>query len=188
MMTLLPTDISRPSEGLVPCLISGAERVLIATVPTLAFDALLKGEWDAPDSSCSMTTPLPQSNGDGEQPGTALYSETADMSHRLASRLHGSRCCLPTTPTTYAVRLQGNGSYVWAWLDCSGTIMRDGKMYQIWYVTRLGIGIDRSVIAEYILEPGTDMNHFLIVVRNAVSNYIDGNESWVGQNHTLYRA
>jgi len=173
MMTLLPTDISRPNEGIVPCLISGAERVLITT--------------------------MPQNNGDYEQPGTALYSETADMSNRLArlhspmfgtqlaSRLHGSRCSLPTTPTTYAVRLRGSGSYVWAWLDCSGTIMRDGKMYQIWYVTRLGIGIDRSVIAEYILEPGTDMNHFLIVVRNAVANYIDGNESWVGQNHNLYR-
>jgi len=128
MMTLLPTDISRPSEGLVPCLISGAERVLI------------------------------------------------DTSAKAVRNME------------YAVRLQGAGSYVWAWLECSGTIMRDGKMYQIWYVTRLGIGIDRSVIAEYILEPGTDMNHFLIVVRNAVSNYIDGNESWVGQNHTLYRA
>jgi len=74
----------------------------------------------------------------------------------------------------YAVRLQGGGSYVWAWLECSGEIFRNGKSYQIWYITRTGIGIDRCVIAEYVLEPGTDMDDFMIVVRNDVSQYLDG--------------
>ena len=126
MMTLLPTDISRPSEGLVPCLISGAERVLI------------------------------------------------DTSAKAVRNME------------YAVRLQGAGSYVWAWLECSGEIFRNGKAYQIWYITRTGIGIDRSVIAEYVLEPGTDMDDFMIVVRNAIAQYIDGANTWRGQCRWLY--
>jgi hypothetical protein len=84
----------------------------------------------------------------------------------------------------YAVRLQGAGSYVWAWLECSGTILRGGKTYQIWYVTRTGE--DRRVIAEYVLEPDTDMDDFMIVVRNAITQYIDGASSWRGQCRWLY--
>lgn len=84
----------------------------------------------------------------------------------------------------YAVRLQGAGSYVWAWLECSGTILRGGKTYQIWYVTRTGD--DRHVIAEYVLEPDTDMDDFMIVVRNAITQYIDGASSWRGQCRWLY--
>jgi len=86
----------------------------------------------------------------------------------------------------YAIRLQGAGSYVWAWLECSGTIFRGGKTYQIWYVTRTGELDVRTVIAEYVLEPDTDMVDFLIVVRNAVTQYIDGANAWRGQNRWLY--
>lgn len=84
----------------------------------------------------------------------------------------------------HAVRLQGAGSYVWAWLECSGTIIRGGKTYQIWYVTRTGES--RTAIAEYVLEPDTDMDDFMIVVRNAITQYIDGANAWRGQNRLLY--
>ena len=84
----------------------------------------------------------------------------------------------------YAIRLQGAGSYVWAWLECSGTIFRGGKSYQIWYVTRTGES--RTVIAEYVLEPDTDMDDFMIVVRNAITQYIDGANAWRGQNRWIY--
>lgn len=84
----------------------------------------------------------------------------------------------------YAIRLQGAGSYVWAWLECSGTIIRGGKTYQIWYVTRTGES--RTAIAEYVLEPDTDMDDFMIVVRNAITQYIDGANAWRGQNRLLY--
>ena len=84
----------------------------------------------------------------------------------------------------HAVRLQGAGSYVWAWLECSGTIIRGGKTYQIWYVTRTGES--RTAIAEYVLEPDTDMDDFMIVVRNAITQYIDGANAWRGQNRWLY--
>ncbi len=83
----------------------------------------------------------------------------------------------------HAVRLQGAGSYVWAWLECSGAIIRGGKTYEIWYVTRTGG--TRTVIAEYVLEPDTDMDDFMIVVRNAISQYIDGAKAWRGHNRWL---
>jgi len=124
MMTLETILISAPREGFRPCLIRGADRVVINATP----------------------------------------KEVRNME--------------------YAVRLQGAGSYVWGWLECSGTIFRGGKTYQIWYVTRSGA--DRNVIAEYVLEPDTDMVDFLIVVRNAITQYIDGANTWRGQNRWLY--
>jgi len=124
MMTLETILISAPREGVRPCLIGGADRVLI----------------------------------------NATLKEVRNME--------------------YAIRLQGAGSYVWGWLECSGTIFRGGKSYQIWYITRTGA--DRNVIAEYVLEPDTDMVDFLIVVRNAVTQYIDGANAWRGQNRWLY--
>lgn len=124
MMTLETILISAPREGVRPCLIGGADRVLINATP----------------------------------------KEVRNME--------------------YAIRLQGAGSYVWAWLECSGTIIRGGKTYQIWYVTRTGES--RTAIAEYVLEPDTDMDDFMIVVRNAITQYIDGANAWRGQNRWLY--
>lgn len=124
MMTLETILISAPREGVRPCLIGGADRVLINATP----------------------------------------KEVRNME--------------------YAIRLQGAGSYVWGRLECSGTIFRGGKSYQIWYVTRTGA--DRNVIAEYVLEPDTDMVDFMIVVRNAITQYIDGANAWRGQNRWLY--
>jgi len=124
MMTLETILISAPREGVRPCLIAGADRVLIDTRATAVRDM------------------------------------------------------------EYAVRLQGGGSYVWAWLECSGTILRGGKTYQIWYVTRTDE--TRRVIAEYVLEPDTDMDDFMIVVRNAITQYIDGANTWRGQCRWLY--
>lgn len=86
--------------------------------------------------------------------------------------------------STGSTRGTRDGSYVWAWLECSGTILRGGKTYQIWYVTRTNE--TRHVIAEYVLEPDTDMDDFMIVVRNAIAQYIDGASSWTGQCRWLY--
>lgn len=87
----------------------------------------------------------------------------------------------------YAVHLNHAGSsYVWGRLELSGKILRGGKSYQIWYVTRNCAERKHNVIAEYVLEPGTDMVDFLIMVRNAVTQYIDGADAWSGKNSFLY--
>jgi hypothetical protein len=93
--------------------------------------------------------------------------------------------CSNSEMTEYAIRHSAfeDDSRIWLWLEHSGMVIRRGRRYNIWYVTRTEI--NRRVVAEYVIEDDTNMDDFMIVVRNDMIRYADGAEDYTGKRDDL---
>lgn len=93
--------------------------------------------------------------------------------------------CSNSEMTEYAIRHSAfeDDSRIWLWLEHSGMVIRRGRRYNIWYVTRTEI--NRRVVAEYVIEDDTNMDDFMIVVRNDMIRYAEGAEYYTGKRDDL---
>jgi hypothetical protein len=110
--------------------------------------------------------------------------------------------CSNSEMTEFAIRHSAfeDDSRIWLWLEHSGMVIRHGRRYNIWYVTRTEITrrvaprgrvaidvpeITRRVVAEYVIEDDTNIDDFMIVVRNDMIRYADGAEDYTGKRDDL---